>query len=336
MERIENVKKKHHFVFQAYLSKWKENNAVWVLRDRKKLFPTGTEAIAFKNLFYTINSLNLDEKKLLDCYLQTMSPVVRGQMEFFIETYLLPIENQKILDVMKQAAIKRFGTENNIPDDLHHEISKCEQIIRVQKNNNMEDFYCDIEGELVQYFRIIDEHGIGFYYNLDRNDRFNFLSDICIQYFRTLPLKERWMKQFGDSIKKLDFAKVGIDLSKVNLENLSIFFFWHIQTSLAYSLMSKETTIALLNNNTAIPFITSDQPIINLKCDYDNDLAETTELTFFYPISPTKALVINGDNTERQIDVSEEAVREYNSAIARSSSHLIIGNEKEILRQYIK
>ena len=100
--------------------------------------------------------------------------------------------------------------------------------------------------------------------------------------------------------------------------------------------MSKETTIALLNNNTAIPFITSDQPIINLKCDYDNDLAETTELTFFYPISPTKALVINGDNTERQIDVSEEAVREYNSAIARSSSHLIIGNEKEILRQYIK
>ena len=144
------------------------------------------------------------------------------------------------------------------------------------------------------------------------------------------------MKQFGDSIKKLDFAKVGIDLSKVNLENLSIFFFWHIQTSLAYSLMSKETTIALLNNNTAIPFITSDQPIINLKCDYDNDLAETTELTFFYPISPTKALVINGDNTERQIDVSEEAVREYNSAIARSSSHLIIGNEKEILRQYIK
>ena len=48
MERIENVKKKHHFVFQAYLSKWKENNAVWVLRDRKKLFPTGTEAIAFK------------------------------------------------------------------------------------------------------------------------------------------------------------------------------------------------------------------------------------------------------------------------------------------------
>ena len=60
MERMENVKKKHHFVFQAYLSKWKENNAVWVLRDKKKLFPTGTEAIAFKNSFYTINSLNSD------------------------------------------------------------------------------------------------------------------------------------------------------------------------------------------------------------------------------------------------------------------------------------
>lgn len=59
---MENVKKKHHFVFQAYLSKWKENNAVWVLRDKKKLFPTGTEAIAFKNSFYTINGLNSDEK----------------------------------------------------------------------------------------------------------------------------------------------------------------------------------------------------------------------------------------------------------------------------------
>lgn len=97
MERIENVKKKHHFVFQAYLSKWKENNAVWVLRDRKKLFPTGTEAIAFKNSFYTINSLNLDEKKLLDCYLQTMSPVVRGQMEFFIETIFSRLKIKKFL-----------------------------------------------------------------------------------------------------------------------------------------------------------------------------------------------------------------------------------------------
>lgn len=95
MNNTENIKKKHHFVFQAYLSKWKDtNNAIWALRDRKKLFATGTEGIAFKNSFYTIKEINSEEQKLLDCYLATMEPLVREQMEIFIQAYLIPIQNK--------------------------------------------------------------------------------------------------------------------------------------------------------------------------------------------------------------------------------------------------
>lgn len=200
----------------------------------------------------------------------------------------------------------------------------------------MEDLYCDIEGELVKYFRVIDEKGIDFYYTLDENKQFDFLYDICIQYFRTMPLKERWMQKFGNSIKTLDFTKVGVDISKVNLENVAPFFFWHIQTLTSYALKRKNATVTLLHNKTDTPFITSDQPIINIKCDYSDDLPQTTELTFYYPISPSKALLINGETSEKEQEITEKEVEEYNSAMAKASSKLIVANTKEMLEQFRK
>lgn len=230
---------------------------------------------------------------------------------------------------MKKDAINKFGSEKCIPADTEENIKQCEHIISVQKNNTMEDFYCDIEGELVEYFRAIDEKGIDFYYTLDKNKQFEFLYDICIQYFRTMPLKERWIQKFGNSIKTLDFTKVKIDINKVNLDNVTPFFFWHIQTLTAYALMSKNATVTLLHNKTSTPFITSDQPIINIKCDYSNDLLQTTDLTFYYPISPSKALLINGEYSEKEHVTTEKEVDEYNSAMAKASSKFIVTNMKK-------
>lgn len=337
MSNMENIKKKHHFVFQAYLRSWKNiNNEICVLRKKKKLFFTGTEAIAFKNSFYAINGINTDEKKLIDCYIAKMTPEVQEQLQVFIDAYLLPIENQKLLDKMKEIAKKKFASEETIRMEFLKEIEQLEQHISLQKNNTMEDLYSEIEGELVEYLNRIKTDGIKFYYDLDENKKFMFLYDVCVQYFRTVQLKELWIRNFGNSIKTCDFSKMEIDIEKVDLSKIVVFFFWEIQTLVAYSLMKKNAMITLLNNNTVIPFITSDQPIINLKYDYTNDLCKATELEFYYPISPMKALLINGEYSEQQIEVKENKVMEYNNAIAKASNQFLIGDNEAILQQFIK
>ena len=46
--------------------------------------------------------------------------------------------------------------------------------------------------------------------------------------------------------------------------------------------------LVLLNNQTGIPFVTGDQPIINLHATFGKVPPESLE--FYYPISPTRAM----------------------------------------------
>lgn len=337
MGKIEDVKKDHHFVFQKYMEEWIDPsvNALWILREKKKLFTTGTAGIAFKKFFYTIREINEEEKKLLNLFIATMHPAVQEQMKVIIDAYLLPIGNKAVIAEMEQFSIKRFGTKEKIPLEIKEEIEKCKNINQVQLNNTMEDFYCEIEGELASYIKQIKKEGIDFYYKFDKDNKYNFLFDICVQYFRTMALKERWIHNFGDALQSLNIDKMGIDMKKIELSNLSFFYFWYIQSATAYALAEKNAVVSLLCNDTSIPFITADQPIINLKCDYCKDVDQVEELELYYPISPSKALLIGWDCLDRKFVVVEDDVVLYNKAIANASQQFLIGNSKEVLEQFV-
>lgn len=78
-------------------------------------------------------------------------------------------------------------------------------------------------------------------------------------------------------------------------------------------------------------FITGDQPVINTKAKFSS---ETKELELYYPLEPSKALIITEEknfNTEWSI----EKVKEYNDKIEQQSLELIFANDKEVLKQYI-
>lgn len=46
--------------------------------------------------------------------------------------------------------------------------------------------------------------------------------------------------------------------------------FWYIATVCTYYLWKKNAYLTILVNKTDLPFITLDQPVINLKADYQN------------------------------------------------------------------
>ena len=85
-----------------------------------------------------------------------------------------------------------------------------------------------------------------------------------------------------------------------------------------------ESKITLLKNETEIPFITGDQPVINL------NLSETQ---LYYPISPKLALQFDNKDSKNKI-VSTKDVSFFNMKIKEMSENLLIANQKNVL-EYI-
>ncbi len=91
-------------------------------------------------------------------------------------------------------------------------------------------------------------------------------------------------------------------------------------------------TIVLLDNRTDTPFITGDQPIINMHATYEPGAPE--KLEFFYPISPQKAMLLLESSDHSQA-VTVENVLRYNNLIARNSYEQVFSNSREYLEALI-
>ncbi len=83
---------------------------------------------------------------------------------------------------------------------------------------------------------------------------------------------------------------------------------------------------SLLKNETDFPFITGDQPVINIKSDYDCTPAK--EIRLYYPISPKLALLFDEKELFDNL-ISAEDVLFYNKKIKQACEALVISNKKE-------
>ena len=128
---------------------------------------------------------------------------------------------------------------------------------------------------------------------------------------------------------------MNIPKENIKLENVQPHLFWYIQTALTFSLWKKNAHLTVLVNKTSLPFITSDQPVINLKADYQNMEIEPTDLIFYYPISPEIAITVNDEISETidELDLSE--VDRYNRVIVNSSYENIFAINPESIERYI-
>ena len=89
-----------------------------------------------------------------------------------------------------------------------------------------------------------------------------------------------------------------------------------------------------IHNNSSLPFITGDQPIINAKGNESDENGFAKELELYYPLSPTAAFVIvfnAGDRFSERI-VDENYVRERNTLIMQESELYVFANQIDVLK----
>ena len=197
-------KRKHHYVFQRYLSAWTINGKLWCEREGE-IFFTGTDNVAQERDFYRLRPLNADERKFHDLVLNGGSPEVQRAMSIHMNAYLQPTKWQDQVTKLKRFFESEFGGYSKIPVELQCCIKKLELIAGTAVNNTDEDYYCEIEGEGSKWLEQLQKCDTSFYYE-HRSDiakveyyddeQFHFIHFVCTQYFRTKAIRERWIASF--------------------------------------------------------------------------------------------------------------------------------------------
>jgi hypothetical protein len=299
-----NRKLNQHYVWQAYLKPWTVDGTLWCLRNGK-LYPSSTRNVGSERLFYALPDLTPEDLHFIQKVAIDNSPdALKAGHRQHLEMYTRPW------------ALKRF-VENNPDIDLalrSFVLTKLEEEIA----NAEENYQNDIENAFMPLLDSVRAGDASFYENDD--DIIHFLHAISTQYFRTKRVKEKVVARVNISSDMT--RRIWSPLSHIYAVNMGSSFFRERRLH----------RIVLLDNISGTSFIAGDQPIINLRAALRDD-RPPTELEFYYPLTPIKAMfLVNASNPMQSGTlVSPEEVRKFNILIAQNSHEQIFANSREDL-----
>lgn len=293
------MKKLNHYVWQYYLKPWMNEKGMLFCKRKGKIIKTNTKGIASENYFYELRHLTVSDL-------------------YFIEKIFCNENNQTIFNIGKEY-LNVFSFVNsiiNIKEKIGNQKIKYNIDILTKEFN--ENIHTSIEKNGQKYLEMLYNENISFYNTNKGNCEFNIF--ICEQYFRTKRMKESIMQ-------------TNIPIKNVNFENCWTVGAHILSTNLAGTLSIKKESYKciLLKNNTEIPFLTSDQPVINIPADKNHiRKLEQNNFELYYPITPKLALIIGlkinflGNDEILELDILN--VKKYNSIMISQSGDFIFSN----------
>ena len=331
------IKHKHHYVFQAYLESWSNNKQIWCCR-KDKVFLSNLTNVAQERDFYRIKELNSEEEKFIYFFLYNQAPKTKEAVMKHIQLLRKQIKWKVFSDVLIDT-INNSYNDNQLSRELNDSFENLRRIVDSGVNDLVEDIYSEDEGKAIVYLKQIMNENLDFFYKPVPDESFlnskqRFIQFVCVQHFRTKSARIRWEKGMKESYDKEILGHLGIDYAKLRPDHISYYVFWYIENHVADILYYENAHLTLIVNNTSEPFITSDQPVINLKANYKSINNAPTELIFYYPISPKYAILLNDNNTEKRIIATEKDIEYYNSKIMNSSYENIFSNNKSLFEKY--
>jgi len=284
----ENIKKRQHYVWQKYLSRWTHDDQhVWCFdKKNNKSYHTSTKSTACESLFYKIPELNDIEISCLKEFIdRNPAQQIKEEIGLFLSI------SQETIGLLNDLSLS-----NTFPN--------AKQLVKKTIANLEENYLANIENNFMKYLDSCYNLDLSFTAKYDL--RWEFASCVLIQYMRTKKIKENIdakmtigkddiIRDFGEKYKNVDFTK----------------FFTYIKYLLAYQLsytFASEThkySLYLLLNKTDIGFITSDQPLFNINYALTHDDFENKDFDIFYPISPNIAIRLKTDETMKTYCIKE-------------------------------
>lgn len=311
-------KRKQHYVFRYYLTPW-ANPRVYCLQ-KNVVFPAHLENLANQRDFYRLKELTTQEELFIKMAFIDRAPNSRLK-KIFIE----------MLDLFTGPFKKRKELESK--DILTEELDKkIDQLI----NNVEEEYHAHIESVLIPFLKKLNHIDGDFTLTRKEFNDLNFV--ICVQYFRTKRNRSYVVKDVNQKLGNNPQMKILAEIYGFNIENMYQIIANFLAVSLADSLNSQHNQYhyVILKNDTLIPLISGDQPVLNTKADYQSGISPT-EFEMYYPISPTKAVLLTKENNFKSIKnytLSVDEVHHYNNCIFKASENQLFANEENVLHKY--
>ncbi|PHD06619.1 hypothetical protein COF45_25135 [Bacillus wiedmannii] len=306
-------KRGQHYVWRYYLTSWTDvSEKLFCLRN-DNLFPANPKKIAKARDFYRLRQLSRDEIAIIE------QAFINGHGTEEIQR----MNRQWLNHWVHPFSVKEYFERKGEWDD------EKEAKFDVHINNFVEDFHSRIEDSALPYLDSLKNSNIDFLNSED--DKFNFIFFLCLQYVRTNMMKNNIQKSFESG---------PLPISPTVIDNIWSVIYVILATNFAIALsLNNSFRFLILKNNSTIPFITGDQPVINTHADY-SVYKEPKKLELYYPLTPSLALLITDSNnynkTQSIFEVQEDEVKLYNDLIFKASYEQIFANNVTVLQSFKK
>lgn len=301
-----HITKRQHYVWREFLGNWtQEQSLPTLIISKNKIINTNLMNVAQQRHFYKFNVYNKLEVAFLKHMCSTTNGPVKKLQEDMHEAVLMFNE---LKSIHKEAKIK----------DSHH--------LKILEYNGFEDFHTAIEreGRKLINCRSLDDLKL---FNTPEN-KYQALMFLCFQYFRTKKQREQINNEFVDNKTIFD------------ADNVFSFVVLILATKVAQNIsFDKKISYTLLEINNNLEFITTDQPVINLLGNVKDEKGNTSDMNFFYPISPKFAIkieFIEGKKLYNLVNPTDDEVKELNRKMYNESNDFIFAREENQLNKFIK
>lgn len=307
------AKKRHHYVWAKYLTRW-GNGAQKVFYTTKtgKIALDSVRAIVADNYFYKTTTLNSKHIEVIKGF-SRKSP-----------DHLQQLHMSYLNDFLKMQHTETIYQNSGIQNQ------EVERHIHAAKCNLLENLHASHEREVLPVLAALADEQLDILQ--DKKYMAGFMAFFGQQISRT--------KTFRDGAIQALSRRTALEVEVADAMAhawwfLSYMFGMNIGSSLYVD--RHNARHALLINDTNFPFITSDQPVVNVhSCVSETVFGAPKNADFFYPISPRIAYIICDSErfTPGKNEVDEAAVVELNSKVAAQAMVHIIGNTDSAIRPF--
>ena len=306
--RKSDIKHNHHHVWADYLKNWSENGRdVWCSTSNKNVHCTSVVGIFRTYDFYKVQPLNEQDISFIKHVIgQCSDEKIRQHYEKFLHDCVLiqilheRYSNNLICDDEYEHLYEKYT--HNLLEDTHGAIErKSKQILIELKNDDISSFSDTKKRVALMYF-------------------------LGHQLTRTKSLKN-----------KIEQSDLFLSNIKNNWWILSYIMGSNVGTSLIHNY--NNATEVLLVNDSSTPFITGDQPVINIHPSVNRDGFEPPQyLDLYFPVSPTRAILISESQSFKSgiASIDDSFAQELNQRIAEQSNVEIVGCSKQIVKDSLK
>lgn len=310
MDKFDEIKKNHHYVWSFYLKNWSlDKKNIYYISKKGKISFDSVKGLAKEIDFYKINSLNQNDIKFLKNLSSKSS-----------------LEAQKLHMSQLNFFIRLLKIEEDLSDFKVHD--EREKIVNTIKSNSLENTYMIIEKLALEVISNLSKKDLKILE--EKQKLLALLYYLGHQITRTKSFRDRVLSE----IKKDDRL---YNYWEKNWWFISYMFGMNIGYSFYTSILNKKTKYFIFENKTKYTFITSDNPVINIHPSL-NELKEREapeHADFYIAISPNIGLMINESSFyDYMIDeVKDEDVMFLNRKLYEKSHETIFAKSENIIKE---